>query len=157
MSAWFDFVFGGFEVYFGSRHVGKFGELGRARQTTQQFAEPPLIAFNFIVFDVFGFVTFGEKPMDRTKVAGRDMPPCKRAKGIKIIEDDNASKAKATKLSITGGKRHGKGKAPTPASSEVSSDSDRIYATHLTTSKSEGEHQDNQAAISKPEDELLSA
>ncbi|KAG5599666.1 hypothetical protein H5410_031036 [Solanum commersonii] len=52
-----------------SRHVGLFGELGRACRTNRGFSEIPPIAFNFMFYLEKGFVTFGEKPefMERTR------------------------------------------------------------------------------------------
>uniref|UniRef100_M1DX74 Integrase core domain containing protein n=1 Tax=Solanum tuberosum TaxID=4113 RepID=M1DX74_SOLTU len=90
--------------------------------------------------------------MARPTLASRDMPPRKRSRGREINEDGTRTKSKATKLPTIGGKGKGKGKAPAPApaSLEASSDIDDIYATHLTTSKSEGEHQEHQAATFEP-------
>uniref|UniRef100_M1DYP1 Integrase core domain containing protein n=1 Tax=Solanum tuberosum TaxID=4113 RepID=M1DYP1_SOLTU len=45
-----------------SRHVGSFGELGRARQTTRWFAKVHHLAFNFMLNVLLSSVAFGEKP-----------------------------------------------------------------------------------------------
>ncbi|KAH0636443.1 hypothetical protein KY289_036358 [Solanum tuberosum] len=45
-----------------SRHVGSFGELGRAHRTTRRFTEGPHLAFNFMIYLMLGSLTFGEKP-----------------------------------------------------------------------------------------------
>ncbi|WMV54901.1 hypothetical protein MTR67_048286 [Solanum verrucosum] len=44
-----------------SRHVGSFGELGRAGRTTRHFTEVPLLTFNSMPNKYLGFVTFIEK------------------------------------------------------------------------------------------------
>uniref|UniRef100_M1DZM2 Integrase core domain containing protein n=1 Tax=Solanum tuberosum TaxID=4113 RepID=M1DZM2_SOLTU len=83
------------------------------------------------------------------------MPPRKQENRITINEDADASKANATKFPATGGKGKGKGKRSALESPEVSFDSEGVYATHLTTSESEGEHQDPQADIYELEDKQL--
>jgi len=90
----------------------------------------------------------------RSKVAGRNMPLQGKAKGITLNENATASRGKAIKLSTTGGKDKGKGKAS--ELSEASSDSDGIYATYLTPSEGEDEHQEPQT-IEFEDDELFIA
>ncbi|KAG5571389.1 hypothetical protein H5410_061155 [Solanum commersonii] len=45
-----------------NRHIGPFGELGRAHRTTWQFAKSPPITLNFMLYVLIDSVTFGEKP-----------------------------------------------------------------------------------------------
>lgn len=75
--------------------------------------------------------------MARPKFADRNMPPRRKLKGITFNVDATSSKAKTIKLPTYGGNDKGKNKAH--ASSDEKSDSDNIYATHLTSSESEGE------------------
>uniref|UniRef100_M1DVW2 Uncharacterized protein n=1 Tax=Solanum tuberosum TaxID=4113 RepID=M1DVW2_SOLTU len=84
--------------------------------------------------------------MARPKVARINMPPQKKTNGIKINDDPAVSRGKATKLP-----------RKALASPEANSDSVSIYATHFSTSQSEGEHQEQQAAASEPDDDELIA
>lgn len=79
--------------------------------------------------------------MARPKVEGRYMSPRKRATRITINEDVVASKEKSAMLPTPC--RMGRGKRNSSATEPlvVSSNSEGIYAIHLTTSKSEREHQ----------------
>lgn len=90
--------------------------------------------------------------MEKPKIAGRNMLPGKKAKGITLNQDATTSRANTTKLPTTGGKGKVKRKAPT--SLEVNSDTDNIYATHLTTCESEGENKEHQFVASE-DDKLV--
>uniref|UniRef100_M1DAV9 Uncharacterized protein n=1 Tax=Solanum tuberosum TaxID=4113 RepID=M1DAV9_SOLTU len=78
--------------------------------------------------------------MARTNFNDSGMPPQKRAWGIVINEEVDASNAKGKKLRLKGGK--GKGKVPIAETSEYNSGS-------------EGESCDSQASFSEPEDDQL--
>ncbi|WMV46679.1 hypothetical protein MTR67_040064 [Solanum verrucosum] len=72
--------------------------------------------------------------MARPKVARRNQPPRKRARGIVINEGVAPSRKTPVKLPPTWWKGKRKGLVqPTPA--EGSSDNKGIYSTHLTTSQ----------------------
>uniref|UniRef100_M1DLQ1 Integrase core domain containing protein n=1 Tax=Solanum tuberosum TaxID=4113 RepID=M1DLQ1_SOLTU len=102
-----------------SRHVGSFDKLGRARRTTRQFTEVPHLAFNFMLNEWFGSVTFGKNPevtestrrladnMVRTNI---DMPLRKRARGI-TINEGGSNPPKKGKQELPQGDK-GKGKRP---------------------------------------------
>lgn len=74
----------------------------------------------------------------RTKVQGQEMLPNKRSKEIFINEDVATCKAKSATIHTTGGKGNGKGNGQTTKSSEVNSNSEWVYVTHLRKSKAMG-------------------
>uniref|UniRef100_M1DP98 Integrase core domain containing protein n=1 Tax=Solanum tuberosum TaxID=4113 RepID=M1DP98_SOLTU len=90
--------------------------------------------------------------MARPKVHRRNQPPRKRVRGIVINEGAKPTRTTQANLPPKGGK--GKGKKPVvPTPAEQSSDSMGIYATHLTTSVSEGNSGDRLPnSVSEPED-----
>lgn len=73
--------------------------------------------------------------MARPKVKGRDLSLRKKSNGIIINKVAPVSKERQPNF-LKGEKCKGKDKEPSPTTLEESSDSDAIYATHLTTSES---------------------
>uniref|UniRef100_M1DHG8 Putative plant transposon protein domain-containing protein n=1 Tax=Solanum tuberosum TaxID=4113 RepID=M1DHG8_SOLTU len=92
-----------------NRHVGPFGELGRARRTTRRFAKSPCIAFNFKPHVLLVSATFGEtlefaksirrlaksllvRPLSLPRIlCCTEPPPGDKGKGKRLLSDRAAA------------------------------------------------------------------
>uniref|UniRef100_M1DTG7 Uncharacterized protein n=1 Tax=Solanum tuberosum TaxID=4113 RepID=M1DTG7_SOLTU len=93
--------------------------------------------------------------MARPKVTGWNRPPQKRARGIVINKEAAAARAMVSKPPPERGKDKVKGPVQ-PTLMEESFDSEGVYATHLTSSESEGHSEGSSpASFSEPKDDHL--
>ncbi|WMV13732.1 hypothetical protein MTR67_007117 [Solanum verrucosum] len=91
--------------------------------------------------------------MARANVPAKNQPPRKRARGTVLNEEVAASWALATNLLPKVGKDNGK-RSVKSKHTEGSSNSDGVYATHLTTSWNEGHFEGSSlASVSEPKDD----